>query len=408
MNKTKQNEVKDKSFIIINSISVINSEDSSSKKAEIIAMISGWNANGLYFSKDIIKEVANAIMEKPKLFVRHDPYAPFGRDPLEWAATFESAEYEEIKGIGQIRCVINFTDNPKTAWLFTEIQKDPKNVHLSTHLRGIGEEEGEAEGRKGFVFKMLTSYQSTDFVSYGAAGGIAIKTLNALSENVDLLEAIENDPTILESFKDKNFIKSLNNLKEGQGENPMKIEDIKSILDFKTGCPDIYNALVTEIKNSFNTDVQLTALNTKVTELDKKITELTTANTELTTANTGLKTSVDTVNASNATLKTENDELKNKVDAFEAKEKLENWKKEVDTEITNSNIPAPVLTDHFKATLYGKTKIEDVKKDIEDRLAICNAIAPTGIQVGGAPKGTNTNSNTTKITDDEFVSSMKE
>lgn len=371
-------------------------EGKKKKKAKITAMCSGWNQNDTYFSKEIIAQLPPMIMKKPKLYLNHDMFAFLGRGVDEWMATYEECEYVEEKGIGKVVGTIEFTNNPRTVWIYDEIEKDPSNVHFSTHLRGIASEDEEIEGRKGQVVKVLVDYKSTDCVSYGAAGGVALEAISTLLDNPKFVQMLNSQGYKLEKLEDieDDITNKNNNQNKNKGVDDM---EIKTLADLKANVPsEILSSFLNEgvkaelekqevskkVELLASTQEKLVSVEKVVADKDKEVAEL--------------KNQI-------SVLEKEKNDVKAKLDEIEAAKTLANWKNEVDQAIKESEIDSRLVTEVFLNTLYGKTKIDEVKQLIEDRKSLTKENL---INVGSSVNSSDP-TRKTELTDDAIVNGIK-
>lgn len=162
----------------------------------------GWSLNGMGFSTNYLNTLVNKINERPKMFVGHA--VPAGdkdvagqlrrmdRPASEWAATIRNARVEvskegKYKGLNQVKGDLEFTEMDIGQQLFRQAKKDPGSVRISTNVRGMFKEDTELHNRKGDVMDECVLCYSTDFVSYDAAGGGILDSMNSESdEKIDL------------------------------------------------------------------------------------------------------------------------------------------------------------------------------------------------------------------------------
>src|SRR5690606_19910247 len=300
---------------ISSQVQIIDSGDSNIKSAEIILMEAGWNENNFYFSNERLKELPEKIMKKKKLYMNHEFFFSASR-PIEWwMGTFRNVEYEEENGVGRLKGLFDFTNNPNTLWIYDEIKRDPSEVHFSTHLQGYTE-EGEIEGRKGRIVTSWADYSSTDCVSYGAARGRALRIANSLSLPFDNEEFIE-------------YLKNYKSITKQKGEEIMDTPVIRTKADLQAQNPELLESIVNGAISAYEQKQDIKNKEVELANLKNEKATFTSKITELEKAITNLKNEKAIADTEIQNLKKERDELKVKVDNYELIEKIANKKENI-------------------------------------------------------------------------------
>jgi len=291
-----------------------------SKTAVVTIIREGWSANYTdgrqrYYTAKAVSDVAELLGTSRKMFLDHSAKE---RSVSEWTATSKRSWTEKVDGKNCCKAEIDFTENPKTVWLYAEAKKHPQEVALS--IQGAGEiRAGKKEEKNASIVESITKLRSTDFVTVAAAGGKVEKTLSAsadteralfvlneafltidqiisniekteqpyieyertlsalrefLSNLIWTSEVMDGDVTpsiedALNSFsgKIKEAIQKIriNKLEkdgeeeseEDENEESVKNKEIPMTLEeLKTNHPEAYNALMQEVKESVNKEVK--------------------------------------------------------------------------------------------------------------------------------------------------------
>ena len=286
-----------------------------SKTAVVTIIREGWSANYTdgrqrYYTAKAVSDFAELLGTSRKMFLDHSAKE---RSVSEWTATSKRSWTEKVDGKNCCKAEIDFTENPKTVWLYAEAKKHPQEVALS--IQGAGEiRAGKKEEKNASIVESTTKLRSTDFVTVAAAGGKVEKTLSASAdteralfvlneafltidqilskkENLeqpfvdynrtmlalrdflsnliwtsevtdgDVVPAIED---ALNSFsgKIKDAVQKIrdnhkNGEESGENEESVKNKEIPMTLEeLKTNHPEAYNALMQEVKESVNKEVK--------------------------------------------------------------------------------------------------------------------------------------------------------
>lgn len=137
-------------------------------QAKITAIRGGWSKNGYYYTENALQDISRLLNNKGKLFVDHvsEKSTKHGRTLFEWAATVDNVLYEG----NRVDAVIDFTGNPKTAWLKEEAMKHPEEIQFSINAGGKAV-PGKREGKEGYIVESVRLLKSVDLVDYASAGG---------------------------------------------------------------------------------------------------------------------------------------------------------------------------------------------------------------------------------------------
>lgn len=336
------------------------------KKAHICLIKAGWNANDYYFTEDSLSEILQLMQNKPKLYVDHDFFG-MGRSEKDWAASYISSSKDKNQLVGDIV----FTKNPLTEWLYYEIERNPKEVQLSIDIRALTSEMDTPDGRTGRKVEKVLLYRSTDFVSYAAAGGEALRILNQ-----KISDQITNITKNISKEKEMELT-----LQELKAKYPGLVSDLR--VEFEAGNKTV------DLQNSVNT------MKTEVENLKNQVASLSTEKTTLSTQIENLQNEVKTITS-------ERDALKLKVDEFETAEKINKWKSDIQNAIKESKIDEKLVSQVFLESLEKETDIAKVKSMIEDRKSIAD---PKFSIENGGPGGEEKKSQT--MTEDELVAGIK-
>ncbi len=159
------------------------------------------------FNTNYLNSLVNKVKERPKMFVGHAIPANdkdvvgqlrrMDRPANEWAGTIRNARVEvakegKFKGLNQVKGDIEFTEMDIGKQLFAQSKKDPGSVRISTNVRGMFMEDGELHNKKGDVMEECILHYSSDFVSYDAAGGGILDSMNSDTGEIDLEKAVKD------------------------------------------------------------------------------------------------------------------------------------------------------------------------------------------------------------------------
>lgn len=158
--------------------------DDESKTAIVTIIKEGWSVNFTdgrqrYYTARAVSDVAELLNTSRKMYLDHSSKE---RSVSEWTATANKSWEEKENGKAVCKAEVDFTENPKTVWLYKEAKKHPKEVALS--IQGAGEvRAGKMEGKNASIVETVTKLKSTDFVTVAAAGGGVEKVLTASADS---------------------------------------------------------------------------------------------------------------------------------------------------------------------------------------------------------------------------------
>lgn len=170
---------------------VVENIDTVKREATIIAIEEGWSlnksVNGLprFYQKTAVKDVAEALQERPNIFDEHvigtdrkTQMLKLNRPMRECVCIvvkrdgIRQAWYEETaEGIGQAKARVRFTNYPpgKSAW--AEVLEDAESVQFSINARTLVIPKKEVQGVMAESVEGCNLLYSVDKVGYAAAKG---------------------------------------------------------------------------------------------------------------------------------------------------------------------------------------------------------------------------------------------
>jgi len=334
-------------------------DDKDEKLLELKLIQKGWSKNGYFYSKNVAESVAKITKKqnRMKMFMNHG-FGWFGRGLEEWAATLEKTSSKDGASYG----VARMTENPKTAWLYQEAEKDPTQIGASISARAKirdfdAKEDKILTAEDGFkalhkeqdkyVVEEIVFMESTDFVTYAAAGG-GIEQVLAGEGYIDPITALKN----LQISHD-NLMETLNKLTQ---EKTMTL----TLTELEKDHPELVEAIRTkalaEQKEDKSLEEKIEALEADVTSLQEKVTEA----------------------------ETERDNLQVKNDNYKVKEDLDKKKLQVESLIKEADLPEEAITEVFKKTLINCGSEEEMKEHIADRATLVDGTS--GEVAGNGPR----------------------
>ncbi len=174
--------------------------DEKEKTALVTIIKEGWSLNSTegkrrYYTLKAVKDVVEQLSSSRKMYLDHSSNP--NRSPDDWTATIKEAWLDGDSA----KAKIDFTENPKTVWLFKEAQKHPEEVQLSIDGKG-SIRFGKVNGEEAAVVESIKRLFSVDFVNVGAAGG-KIDRVAASAEAKVLSEAISSLEDMIKTRKEK-------------------------------------------------------------------------------------------------------------------------------------------------------------------------------------------------------------
>ena len=174
---------------------------------DVVVIEGGWSKNGKYYSDDVLREAAPIFEGTPVHALEWRGHFDHLPDRVQdkgvrtsgllqnRVGTLENVQFVEGSGVNRGRIVARLKFWKRAADLAESIRDEylagrPDVVGLSIDAGGVVE-PAVAEGRRGYVVRRIGSVDSTDLVSYPAAGGrlarlVASRSLIAPEEEMDL------------------------------------------------------------------------------------------------------------------------------------------------------------------------------------------------------------------------------
>lgn len=370
-------------------------------KIELVVIQKGWSKNGNYYGDEVLEQIAVGLQSNRKMYIDHSLGGSRVRSMQDWAATIEASQREG----GEVIAVAEFTDNPKSAWLYGEAKRHPEEVEASIDI-DAEVKPGKVDGKEGQIINSMVKMHSTDFVSAASAGGRARRVVASVMERMqeeyldslllrqvekltseedmilntfkeflrEAVEAVREDkPETVEaawrSFEERCRMHITEQMKIGGGETIMlKQEKLLEMLKAVFGKIEAkeYDEAQTSLQAILDSAAEGTGedlsavkvLQGQVAKTQKDLTDVTKAKEDLETK----------VKASEAELATAKDELQkstDKLNQLTQDKVLEDRKILIAAKLKEAGIPEDKITDVLREDLMKLEKDEDIQSRID-------------------------------------------
>lgn len=210
-------------------------EEDDADDRDVIIIKKGWSLNGRYYTDEALEGIAKEVSKRKPGFRNH---GEFNRDPIEWAVMVHSAESLN----DQVTAKMHTFDYPDGDFLRERIEKAPEVFGGSIDAFILGE-EGEIDGKEGFIVKEVVQLNSWDLVMFPAAGGQILPSTEFVQGNIK-----------------PRFVK------DKQEQKRMTIEELKE------NDPSLYQLIISQVKNEIKEETD--AIKAENSELKSKNAEL--------------------------------------------------------------------------------------------------------------------------------------